>query len=66
MTFLHFLKDEKTIIRRNSTFIFEALKDNEKYYSDTSTSFEEKEEELMINRGTRGTLHSITWLTPLN
>jgi len=50
MTFLHFPNDEKTIVRRNSTLIFEALKDNEKYYSDTSTLFEEKEEELTINR----------------
>jgi len=50
MTFLHLPKDEKTIVRRNSTLTFEALKDNEKYYSDTSTPFEEKEEELTINR----------------
>jgi len=50
MTFLHFPKDEKTIVRRNSTLTFEALKDNEKYSLDTSTSFEEKEEELTINR----------------
>jgi len=50
MTFLHLPKDEKTIVRRNSTLTFEALKDNEKYYSDTSTPFEEKGEELTINR----------------
>jgi len=35
---------------QNSMLTFEALKDNEKYYSDTSISFEEKEEKLMINR----------------
>jgi len=50
MTFFHFPKNEKTIVKRNSTLTFETFKDNEKYYSDTSTIFEEKEEELTINR----------------
>jgi len=43
---------------------FEVFKDNEKYYSDTSMPFEEKEKKLMINRLesrlSRGTLHSTT------